>query len=333
MSAIDVTVVIPTYDRETRLAFALEALAEQTLARDRFEVIVVRAPNKAPQRRRGSASPSGLRDRSGLLTEAPPDLEVTFLRGEVAGPAAQRNVGWRAARGRLVAFTDDDCRPAADWLERLLAAEPAGETILQGRTIADPDERHLLLGFARSMEVERFDPWAPTCNIAYPRALLERVDGFDESFADAWGEDTDLALRAIAAGAEQHFIEDAVVRHAVLPRRLGRALGDAVRRSDIHIVVARHPQQRAALDMRLFTKRRHAWVLLGFAGLAFARRHPLAALAAWAPYLRTYRPGPGVSLGRRLWWLAVVMPRRLLLDSTHVGAMAVSSVRHRTPVI
>jgi GT2 family glycosyltransferase len=204
--------------------------------------------------------------------------------------------------------------------------------ILQGKTVADPDEQDLLLGFARTMEVQRFDPWAPTCNIAYPRVLLERIDGFDETFSDAWGEDTDLALRAIAAGAEQHFVESAVVHHAVLPRRLGRALSDAIRRSNIHVVVARHPQQRAALDMGLFTKRRHAWVLLGFAGLAFARRHPLLAALAWAPYLHTYRPGPS-SVGRVLWWLFVVMPRRLLLDSTHVGAMAVSSVRHRTPVI
>jgi GT2 family glycosyltransferase len=317
MSAVDVTVVIPTYDRETRLAFALEALAEQTLPKERFEVIVVRAPGGA----------------NGLLTEAPPDLEVRFLHSEVAGPAAQRNVGWRAARGRLIAFTDDDCRPAPDWLEGLLAADAGEEVILQGKTIPDPDEQHLFLGFARTMEIERFDPWAPTCNIAYPRALLERVDGFDESFADAWGEDTDLALRAIDAGGEQRFVEDAVVRHAVLPRRLGRALGDAVRRSDIHVVVARHPQQRAALDMRLFTKRRHAWILLGFAGLIFARRAPLIAVVAWVPYLRTYRPGPGWTVGRTLWWLLVVMPRRLLLDSTHVGAMAVSSVRHRTPVI
>lgn len=317
MSAVDVTVVIPTYDRETRLAFALEALAEQTLEKERFEVIVVRAPGGA----------------RGPLTEAPPDLEVTFLRSEVAGPAAQRNVGWRAARGRLIAFTDDDCRPEPDWLEHLLAAEAGEDAILQGKTIADPDERHLFLGFARTMEIERFDPWAPTCNIAYPRALLERVNGFDESFADAWGEDTDLALRAIGAGGEQRFIENAVVRHAVLPRRLGQALGDAVRRSDIHIVVARHPQQREALDMGLFTKRRHAWVLLGFAGLAFARRNPVVALLAWVPYLHTYRPGPGWTVGRTLWWLAVVMPRRLLLDSTHVGAMAVSSIRHRTPVI
>jgi hypothetical protein len=215
----------------------------------------------------------------------------------------------------------------------MLAAEAGDDVILQGQTVSDPEERHLLHGFARSMEVEKFDPWAPTCNIAYPRALLERVDGFDESFTDAWGEDTDLALRSIAAGAEQRFVGDAIVRHAVFPRRLGQALGDAVRRSDIHVVVARHPQQRRALDMGLFTKRRHALLVLALAGLPFARRRPLLALAAAIPYLRSYNPGPGWTLGRAVWWLVVFLPRRLLLDSTEVGAMAASSVKYKTPVL
>ncbi len=313
----DVTVVIPTHDRETRLAFALEALAEQTLARERFEVIVVRSPD-------GPAGP---------LTEAPPDLDVRFLRSDVGGPAAQRNLGWRSARGRLIAFTDDDCRPATNWLELMLAAEAGSTTFLQGRTVADPDEYHLLHGFARSMVVERFDPWAPTCNIVYPRALLDQVGGFDESFPDAWGEDTDLALRAIASGGEQHFIEDAVVRHAVLPRRLGQALSDSVRRSTIHVVVARHPGQRQALDMGLFTKRRHAFLLILLAALPFARRRPLLALVAAIPYLRSYNPGPPWSPGRVAWWLSIFLPRRLLLDVTTVGAMARSSIRHRTPVL
>jgi glycosyltransferase involved in cell wall biosynthesis len=317
MPGPDVSVVIPTRDRETRLAFALEALADQTLDPARFEVIVARATDVP----------------TGLLTEAPEGLDVQFLRCETPGPAAQRNAGWRAARGRLVAFTDDDCRPASDWLERLLAAEAGAETILQGQTVSDPEERHLLHGFARSMEVDEFDAWAPTCNIAYPRVLLERVGGFDESFTDAWGEDTDLALRAIASGAEQRFVEDAVVRHAVLPRRLQQALSDAVRRSNIHVVVARHPSQRRALDFGLFTKRRHAYLVLALLGLPFARRRPLLALAAALPYLRSYDPGPGWTPGRFVWWLAVFLPRRLLLDSTEVGAMAASSVRYRTPVL
>lgn len=317
MSAPEISVVIPTLNRETRVAFALEALAAQTLDRDRFEVIVVRAPD-------GPA---------GHLTQAPPDLDVQFLRSEITGPAAQRNVGWRAATGRLIAFTDDDCRPEPDWLEQLLAAEAGDQTILQGMTLVDPEERHLLHGFARSMEVYEPDRWAPTCNIAYPRALLERVGGFDESFTDAWGEDTDLALRSIESGANQVWVHEALVHHAVLPRRLSGALSDAVRRSNIHIVLVRHPSQRRELDMRLFTKRRHAWVLLGLAGLPFARRLPLLAIAAWIPWLRTYDPGPGWTVARVAWWFGIFLPRHLLVDATELGAMAASSVKYRTPVL
>ena len=44
-------------------------------------------------------------------------------------------------------------------------------------------------------------PWFETCNIVYEAELLERLDGFDEAFAEALGEDTDLGWRALAAGA------------------------------------------------------------------------------------------------------------------------------------
>src|SRR5215211_2572399 len=132
-----VAVVIATRLRETRLAFALDALAEQTLDHDRFEVIVVR--------------PSDGSD--GALADVPPGLHVRYVTSPVVGAAAQRNLGWRATEAPLVAFTDDDCRPAPDWLERLLAADGGSATMLQGRTEPDPDERHLLWGLARSWEI------------------------------------------------------------------------------------------------------------------------------------------------------------------------------------
>src|SRR5256885_9663549 len=88
------------------------------------------------------------------LTQAPPGLKVRFLeRPGVAGPTAKRNVGWRATAAPLVAFTDDDCRAHPSWLESLLAAANGGGTFMQGRTEPDPDERHLLHGFARSQEI------------------------------------------------------------------------------------------------------------------------------------------------------------------------------------
>lgn len=314
MGLPEVSVVIPTRFRETRLAFALDALASQTLAPDRFEVIVVRAPDA----------------EQGLLTEAPAGLQVQFLRSEQAGPAAQRNLGWRTARAKLIAFTDDDCRPAADWLEHLLAAR-APRTILQGRTETDPDERDLLHGFARSMNVTDFDSWAPTCNIAYPRELLELCSGFDEQFRIAWGEDTDLALRAKSAGAEQVYVPEALVWHGVLPRTLAGALADGVRRSNIHVVLRRHPEHRRVLDLGVFTKRNHAFVLPALVGLALIRRRPLLGALLVVPYLAHYfDPNVRWSPFRLLYWVSITMARRGLLDAVEIAAMAVSSVRYRT---
>src|SRR5687767_13784927 len=121
----DVAVVIPTARRETRLAFALDALARQTLPADRFEVVVVRG------------------DEPGPTVTAPAGLPVRFMSvARDAGPAAKRNLGWRATSAPLVAFTDDDCRPAPDWLERMVeaAGSEAGDFILQGRTEPDRSE-------------------------------------------------------------------------------------------------------------------------------------------------------------------------------------------------
>ena len=321
MSEPRISVVIPSRRRETRLAFALDALADQTLDSEQFEVIVVRSADSL----------------TGLLSEAPAKLDLRFLTSQVAGAAAQRNLGWREARGALVAFTDDDCRPAPDWLERMLDRGGAPREIVQGRTEPDPDEVHLLRGFARSVRVEDLDPWAPTCNIAYPREMLERLGGFDEAFPAAWGEDTDLAQRAIASGAHQRYAPDALVWHAVHPRVLASAISESIERSNIHIALARHPRLRGELFCGLFTQRSHAFVLGVLFALGIARRRPLLAALAAAPYVDEYVDR---TVGKAHWTpatiarlLGVFIPRRVILDSVELGAMAVSSVRHRTPVL
>ena len=313
MSQPELSVVVPS-SRPVRLAFALEALAAQTVAARRFEVVVVRDGQTA-----GRAAPAG--------------LEVRFLDGRGdANIAALRNLGWRAARGRLVAFTDDDCRPAPDWLERMLAAANGAQPWLQGRTEPDPDERHLLHGLARSQEIVGPSAWFETCNMVYARDLLERLGGFDERFASL-GEDADLGLRAGEAGAEPRYLDDAVVWHAVIPRGLSAALAEARRRDTIPLLVARHPSQRRALYRRLFWKRSHALLLLAGAGLVAARRSPLA-LAAAIPYLAhntdsgSLRGGPSRVL-RQVAHLAA----RAAVDATEVIVTVRAAARHRTTVL
>jgi GT2 family glycosyltransferase len=317
----EVAVVIPTHDRETRLAFALEGLSEQTLARDRFEVLVVRS-----------------RETSSPLAAAPPGLSVRFLThaGE-PGAAAQRNVGWRATRAPLVAFIDDDSRPAPEWLEALLGAAGDGATIVQGRIEPDPSERHLLFGLARSPEVNAASPRYESGNIAYPRGLLERLGGFDEGFTgSAWGEDTDLGLRARAEGARRIYVDGAVVWHAVLPRRLPDALRDAARYDSLVELLARHPEHRRALFPAGVIKESHATFLLALAGAVALRRRPMLAAFACTPYVGRHlhrHLGANPLTPRKLARFASQLPALVAIDAVEVAVTARAAIRHRVPVI
>ena len=313
MDRPELTVVIPA-SRRVRLAFALEALSVQTLPHERFEVIIVQDGLWEPP-----PAPEGLRVR----------VLATGVRRNIA---ALRNAGWRAARGRLIAFTDDDCRPHPAWAERLVAAAGAAGSVLQGRTEPDPDEVHLLHGLARTQRIVGPSPWHESCNIAYPLTLLERLGGFDEHFARL-GEDTDLGLRAQAAGAEVRYVDDALVWHAVLPRTLAAALREARSRDTIPALIARHPGHRDALYARLFWKRSHAMLLLAALGAPRSRRRR-AALLALLPYVRANVSPPVLGGGPpRIARHALHVLARAMLDGTETETTLVAAARARTLVV
>jgi GT2 family glycosyltransferase len=305
------SVVIPA-SRPVRLGFALEALASQTLGADGFEVVIVRDGGWRPP-----AFPDGLDAR---IVDGPGDANIAILR----------NLGWRAARAPLVVFTDDDCRPAGDWLERMVAAAQGADRVVQGRTEPDPDETHLLHGLARSQEITGPSPWFETCNMAYPRALLERLGGFDERFA-ALGEDADIALRARSQGIEFSYLDGALVWHAVIPRALPGALREARRRDTIPLLIARHPGQRSALYRGFFWKRSHALLLLAAAGLA--TRRPLVAAAAAAPYLRANTDPRSLAGPRRAARQVAYLAARALVDSVEVATTMRAAARARSLVL
>src|SRR2546423_10440437 len=96
----DVSVVIPTRDRASMLAAALDALGNQTLAPERFETIVVDDGSRD--------STSAVLERAG----AGDALRLRVVHTGGSGPAVARNAGWRAANAPLVAFPAHDCQPA-----------------------------------------------------------------------------------------------------------------------------------------------------------------------------------------------------------------------------
>jgi GT2 family glycosyltransferase len=167
--------------------------------------------------------------------------------------------------------------------------------------------------------------------VLYPRDWLERTGGFSEDPDLASGEDTDLAQRALEAGAEQAAAPDAVVYHAIEAASL-RGRVRAVRRwADLAYVAKRHPHLREGLVLGLFWKPSHAELLLAAAGIALAPRHP-AALTAAVPYAVRLR-----RLERRdvEGWLRFVLnsPGRVVVDAAEVVALARGSVRHRAAIL
>lgn len=172
------TVVVPTVGRRS-LRVLLDALGAPA-----YPVLVVddRADRSAP-------------------------LDVpSFVRvlpgGDRHGPAAARNVGWRAAATPWVAFLDDDVLPPPAWADDLaadLAGLPADVAGTQARL------RVPLPAGRRPTDWERVtaglaEAWWATADMAFRRSALVRVGGFDERFPRAYREDADLALRLLDAG-------------------------------------------------------------------------------------------------------------------------------------
>jgi GT2 family glycosyltransferase len=202
------SVIVPTYARPTQLAECLEALAKLDYPRERFEVLVVDDGSEAPP----EAVTASFVDR----------LSVRLFTQPNAGPGPARNTGAGQARGRFLAFTDDDCTPGRGWLRSLEAAfADDSERLLGGRTINRL--RHNPYAATSQVIVEaayafyNTDPAAArffaSNNMAVPAELFCKVGGFDRGFRVA-SEDRELCDRWLHAGHRMRYVPEAIVYHA-----------------------------------------------------------------------------------------------------------------------
>ena len=316
----EVSVVVATHDRERRLVLLIEALRRQSLPAERFEVIIV---------------DDGSSDGTAALLESEQARNGLALRSisipVAGGPAAARNRGWQAAEGPLIAFTDDDCVPTADWLSTLLAvarADDVEDVIVQGPTLPRPEEMGDMSPFARTVSVTGPSPHYETCNIIYPRALLERLGGFDEGYPAPAGEDSDLGWRAIAANASVRFAPDALVHHAVHARGPLAAMRDIRLAMEGVQAYKLNPALKQHLTQRVFYRRTHPLLLQAALAAILARRKPLA-LAFALPYAlnvlgRCRAVGASPATG---------VPFYVAFDAAEILATVRGAIRHRIPIV
>lgn len=315
--APEASVVVATHNRVAGLTDLLSALARQSVGATAYEVIVVDDGSR-------DATPQMLAE----LAENT-DFRLTVLRQpEAAGPARARNRGWRTAQAPVVVFTDDDCVPADTWLEALLQACRAQPgVIVQGKTLPDPVQLDRGGPFSRSLQVSELSPHFETANIAYPRAVLERLGGFDEGYGAPAGEDTDLGWRARDAGVGAVFVGEALVHHAVHERGAVNTLRDALRATDCVRPYRDHPELRQHLDSGLFFHPSHPLFAQAALALVVSRRSPAAALLAVPYCVHLIRRSRALGAG------PAAVPFLAARDAVEIAATLRGAVRYRTLVL
>ncbi len=271
-----VSVVVPTYRRPDLLGRCLEALGRQNFDPAACEVLV--CDDAAEEATRTQVESFAARAR--------PAVRYFAVSGR-HGPAAARNAGWRAARGAVVAFTDDDCVPEPDWLRegvRPLENDP-GLAAVTGRVVVplpeDPTDHERDTAGLEGAEFV-------TANCFCRRDVLARVGGFDERFTAAWREDSDLHFALLDLGERIVKAPDAVVVHPVRPAAWGVSLRQQRKSLFDALLYKKHPHayRRHVRPGRPWDYYAIAAALATVGGAACAGEHgvALAAAAVWAAF-------------------------------------------------
>lgn len=196
-----VSVVICVYNGERTIDACLASLKK--LNYPNYEVIVVN---------------DGSTDKTREIAESYDYIRL--INQENKGLSEARNVGIRASKGEIIAFTDADCMADSDWLTFLVARFLSSDFgAVGGPNLPPPDESlvancvavspgapaHVLLDDEVAEHI-------PGCNMAFRREALEAINGFDPIFRTA-GDDVDLCWRLQNKGYQIGFSPAAVVWH------------------------------------------------------------------------------------------------------------------------
>jgi GT2 family glycosyltransferase len=207
-----ISVIVPSRDRPALLADCLADLRGN--AYPRREIIVV-------DQSRGSETAAAVRRAASL------DTSLRYVRSDTTGSSRAQNVALELARGEILAITNDDCRPAANWLERIakeFVANPEVVAVfgpfLPLRPPGDTLAVAALTGRRRRVQRGLEEVWRLGYggNMAFRRRVVTEAGGFDEMLGPGslqeWGcNDVDLVYRVLRKGGTAVYAPDVVVRH------------------------------------------------------------------------------------------------------------------------
>jgi len=200
-----VSIIVPVWNSSDQIATCLTALGAQTYPRDRYEVLVVDNASTDSTVEVARRFPLAI-----VLAESTP------------GSYHARNHGLRLARGEYVAFTDADCIPAPDWIERAVesALQHPSAGVIAGRIElfrpnADDAEVYewyeRLFSFRQDKGAQH--GFCATANWLSPRDTMVSAGGFQADRKS--GADGELARRLFDSGRPIVYVDDMMVRHPI----------------------------------------------------------------------------------------------------------------------
>ncbi|SHE49527.1 Glycosyltransferase, GT2 family [Microbulbifer donghaiensis] len=211
------SVIVPVFNQWRLVSKLLTCLSRQTLAREVYEIILV--------------------DNGSDLERAPEcfGLNVRILHCQKPGSYAARNMGVRAAHAEWLVFTDADCLPNPDWLERIadrIKSVSQSNLVLAGRvTVTQASKNpcaYEIYDFVKGIRQDRYVSrgYAATANLCVAKSFAEQIGLFNaEVFS---GGDVDFCRRALKSGANLVYLASANVNHP--PRTSWRELAIKARR-------------------------------------------------------------------------------------------------------
>jgi len=208
--SLDLSVIIPTLNEEKYIGLCLKALVNQTLPRERYEIILVDSYSN---------------DNTVAISEKYVDRIVFVPR---KGPGYARNIGVKVANGRILVFIDADTIASKDLLEKILCVF-TDDKIVGGTCFYHPDSTRL---FDRFIYITA-NNLTKLCDLLFLRSvaavpgficfirkdIFEDIGGFDESLTVF--EDHDLGIRMKKKG-KIIYLDETYVMTSI---RRNKALG------------------------------------------------------------------------------------------------------------
>ena len=241
MSMPLVSIVVPAFNCAQTIGKNLQAILNQTY-KGSIECIVV---------------DDGSTDGTARVIQAFP--QVRYVYQENAGPASARNKGAQVAQGEIIFFTDSDCVPHKDWVEKMIVRFTEAKVAVVSGSYGIINSKselaqciHKEIMFRHHRLMPEYPKSFGSYNFCIRKKVFHEIGGFNASYPYASGEDNDLSYKVLKTGCKIYFERSALVDHHHT-ERLGRYLFEQFRHGYWRVKMYQdHPQMMRGDDYTFF---------------------------------------------------------------------------------